>query len=170
MRDTPFRPSLPLLLLSGAFALSGCSDTSGGYPSLQPRAIEQLSFAEPQRPAPPPAVADPDAITRFAPMIEQARKADEAFRHVLDAEAGALARGRKASMGSDAWGIAQQSLSRVETARGPVQRILSTLDAARNAPPTESSTGEALAAAQAFDQVQAIDQSEDGAVKAASGG
>jgi hypothetical protein len=166
MHDTPFRPSCKLLILPVALALTGCSDTAGGYPSLQPRPVEQLSFAEPQRAAPPPAVADPAAIARFAPMIERARKADDVFRQALKAESGALARGRKAATGSDAWGIAQQSLSRVETARGPVQRILSDLDAARNAPPTETSTGEALAAAQAFDEVQAIDRSETDALRA----
>jgi hypothetical protein len=166
MRDTPPRSHFPLLLAPVALALTGCSDTSGGYPSLQPRPVEQLSFAEPVRPAPPPAVADPAAIARYAPMIEKARTADDAFRRVLKEESGVLAKGRGAATGSDAWGIAQQSLSRVETARGPVQRILSDLDAARNAPPTETSTGEALAAAQAFDQVQAIDQGEGQALKA----
>lgn len=156
--------------LSIALAVCACSDTSGGYPSLQPRAVEQLSFAEPQRPAPPPVVADPAAIARYAPLIAKAHRADLAFHRVLKEESGALARGREAPTGSDAWGNAQQSLSRVQSARGPVQRILTDLDAARAVPPGETSAGEALAAAQAFDQVQAIDRDEAEALAPLSGG
>jgi hypothetical protein len=170
MRDPSIRRLASFLTLPIGLAVCGCSDTSSGYPSLQPRPIEQLSFAEPVRVAPPVVVADPAAIARYTAMIEQAHTADRAFHRILQDEGAALARGRSAAIGSDAWGIAQQSLSRVQTARGPIQRVLADLDTARAVPPGETSPGEALAAAQAFEQVQAIDRGEADALAKLSGG
>ncbi|HLY89487.1 MAG TPA: hypothetical protein VKQ27_10940, partial [Acetobacteraceae bacterium] len=100
----------------------------------------------------------------YAPLIAQAREADASFRRTLDEERGALTRGRSAAMGSEAWTAAQQALSRVETARGPVVRTLSELDAARDAEITHTDSGEAIAAANAFEQVRRIDEAEAGAL------
>lgn len=146
-----------LLLL---VAMTGCTGPSSGYPSLAPRPIEEMSLAEPTRAAPPPAVASEAAAARYAPLIAQARDADAAFRRTLEDEGGALARGRAAAIGSEAWTAAQQSLSRVETARGPVVRIVSELDAARDADITHTDSGEAMAAANAFEAVRQIDDAE----------
>jgi hypothetical protein len=145
-------------------ALAGCTGAAAGYPSLAPRPIEALSLAEPTRPAPAPAVADPAALARYAPVIEQAHTDDANFRETLKQERETLERGRNAARGSDAWLAAQTALSRVETARAPVARTLSDLDAARSAAPTEGNTGEALAANQAFEQVQKLDEAETAAL------
>lgn len=154
--------ALPLLL-----AIAGCTGASSGYPSLAPRPIEEMSLAEPTRPAPPPAVENTAAAARYAPVIVQAREDDAAFRRTLDEERGALIRGRSAATGSEAWTAAQQALSRVETARGPVVRALSELDAARDAEITHTDTGEAIAAANAFEQVRQIDEAEVSALSQA---
>ncbi len=146
--------------LSLSFVAAGCTGPSSGYPSLAPRPIEQMSLAEPSQNAPPPAVESPAAAARYAPVVQQARAADEAFRRTLGEERGTLTRGRGAAFGSDAWTAAQQSLSRVEAAREPVARALSELDAARNSGTTATNTGEALAAADAFEQVRRIDDAE----------
>jgi hypothetical protein len=52
----------------------------------------------------------------------------------------------------------------VETARGAVVRTLSELDAARDAEITHTDSGEAIAAANAFEQVRQIDEAEAGAL------
>lgn len=154
------------LILPLTLVLAGCIGTSAGYPSLAPRPIESMSLAEPARPAASPAVADPAAVTRYAPIIKQARVDDVAFADTLNRERPILDRGRTAPEGSDAWTAAQTSLSRLVAARAPVARALSELDAARSAPPTETNTGEALAAQQAFDEVQQIDRQEATALSA----
>jgi len=150
---------LPLLLASAA-----CTGPESGYPSLAPRPVESLSLAEPARPAAAPAVADPAALASYAPVVEQARADDATFQETLKQERETLERGRSAPRGSDAWTAAQTSLSRVEAARAPVARALSDLDAARSSAPTEENTGRALAASQAFEQVQALDEAETAAL------
>jgi hypothetical protein len=154
-------------LLSPMLVLAGCTGKGPGYPSLAPRAIEQRSFAEPAPPPASPQVADPAAVARYAPTIARARAADAAFQRTLDAERAALVRGRGAATGSDAWAAAQVSLSRVQDARAPVIKALADLDAARDAEPTHTDTGEAIAATQAFQQVQQIDSAEVSALSAA---
>jgi hypothetical protein len=162
----PIRAPFAILLV---VALAGCGEQSGTYPSLAPRPIEQISLAEPTRPAPPAAVADPAAVERYAPLIGQARKADTDFRRVLGDERGALARGRGAAEGSDAWLAAQVSASRIETARGPVAKALADLDAARSALDPQTDTGAMVAIEQAFDQVQQIADTENAAVAEVTG-
>jgi len=154
-------------VLPSMLVLAACTGKGPGYPSLAPRPIEQKSFAEPAPPPAAPQVADPAAIARYAPTIERARTADAAFLRALEAERGALARGRGAATGSDAWAAAQVSLSRVQDARAPVIKALADLDAARSADPTHADTGEAIAATQAFDAVQQIDSAEAAALSAA---
>jgi hypothetical protein len=172
MPKPPPRRAVSIVLLSSLawtapLALGGCSGPGADYPSLAPRPIENLSLAEPATPPAPPQVADPTAVARYAPMIAQARSADEAFQRALAQARPALAAGRAAATGSDPWAQAQVALTRIETAREPVAKLLADLDAARNADPTHVSTGEAIAAAQAFDQVQQIDSGETKALSEA---
>jgi hypothetical protein len=148
-------------------AIAGCTGKGPGYPSLAPRPIEEKSFAEPAPPPATPQVADPAAVARYAPTIERAHVADVAFRHMLDEARGALAKGRGAASGSDAWASAQVSLSRLQDARVPVIKALAELDGARDADPTHANTGEAIAATEAFDAVQQIDSAEAAALSAA---
>lgn len=161
----PLPPCAPTaLILPVLLALAGCTGASAGYPSLAPRPIEALSLAEPARPAPAPAVADATALARYAPVIGQARVDDATFRRTFQQERDTLERGREAPRGSDAWTAAQTSLSRVETARAPVARALSELDAARNSDLTQENTGQAIAANQAFEQVRQLDEAETAAL------
>lgn len=153
-----------------AAALAGCAGQSGRYPSLAPRPIEQLSLAEPSRPEAPAAVADPAAVKRYAPLIARARAADADFRRVLEEERPALGRGRGAAQGSDAWLAAQVSLSRIETARGPVAKALADLDTARSSLDPQTDTGAMVAIGDAFDQVQRISDDEQAAVARATAG
>jgi hypothetical protein len=162
----PSRSCAPVLVL--ALTVAGCAQTGAGYPSLAPRPIENLSLTEPERPAPPPSTADPASVSRYAPLIERARIDDAAFRRVMEEERAALAHGRGAAAGSEAWTAAQVSLSRIETARGPVAKTLAELDAARSGDLTQTDSGAAVASRQAFDEVQRINDEEQAAVSAVS--
>ena len=162
-----FRRMAFVAVLPSMLALASCTGKGPGYPSLAPRAIEQKSFADPAPPPAPSQVADPAALARYAPTVSRAQTADVAFEHTLEAEREALIRGRRAAAGSDAWAAAQVSLSRVQDARAPVIKALADLDAARDAEPTHTDTGEAIAAEQAFDEVQRIDSAEAAALSTA---
>jgi len=151
--------ALPLSL-----SLAGCADYAAHYPSLAPRPIENISLVETRRPTPPPASANADAVARYMPLIQEARDADTSFHRTLDEERSTLALGKDSPTGSDAWVAAQTSLSRIEATRAPITRILSDLDAARNADPSHASSGEAIAAAEAFEQVHQIDTAESAAI------
>jgi hypothetical protein len=148
--------------------VAGCTGPGAGYPSLAPRPIENLSLTEPDRPAPPPPTADTASIARYAPLVVRARSDDAAFHRVLEQERATLARGRAAAAGSDAWTAAQVSLSRIETARGPVAKILADLDAERSSGPTQTDSGTAVASQQAFEEVQRINDAERAAIDALS--
>jgi hypothetical protein len=173
-RSRPPAPSaigLPAVALMAAMlGVAGCSGPGAGYPSLAPRPIENLSLTEPERPTPPPPTADPASVARYAPLVERARSDDTAFRKVLEQERGTIARGRGAATGSDAWTAAQVSLSRIETARGPVAKMLADLDAERSGDPTQTDSGKAVASQQAFEEVQRINDAEQAAVDALSPG
>lgn len=155
----------PVTLLPLALLATACSAGPADYPSLSPRPIEQMSLAEPDQPPSPPPTADPEATARFAPLVEQAKTADEDFQHTMEAERGALIKGRGASEGSEAWTAAQLSLTRISAARAPVAKVLAELDAARDGGNTQTNSGEAIAAIQAFEQVQQIDTRERAALE-----
>lgn len=161
----PARAAIAAALVA---SLAACAGRSGSYPSLAPRPIEQLSLAEPNRPEVPAPVADPGAVERYAPLIAQARAADVDFRRVLEEERATLGRGRGATQGSDAWLAAQVSLSRVETARGPVAKALADLDTARSSLDPQTDTGAMVAIGDAFDQVQRISDDEQAALARAA--
>lgn len=162
-------PARAILASMLVLVTAGCGGSSEPYPSLAPRPIEQISMAEPNRPEAPAAVADPAAVQRYAPLIARARGADGDFRRVLEEERPALARGRGAGEGSEAWLAAQVSLSRIETARGPVAKALADLDAARSGLDPQTDTGAMVAIGQAFDTVQQLSNAEDAALAQATG-
>lgn len=169
MNHTPPLPVRLAVAVALCAALAGCAGQAGSYPSLAPRPIEQVSLAEPTRPDAPAPVADPAAAERYAPLIARARAADTDFRRVLEEERAALGRGRGAAQGSDAWLAAQVSLSRIETARGPVAKALADLDTARSSLDPQTDTGAMVAIGGAFDQVQRISDDEQAAVARAAG-
>lgn len=159
---TPARLALPLLvfeLVFGLVALGGCADTTR-YPSLALRPIETMSLAEPAAKPVPAGTASTAADARYAPLVDQARAGDAAFRHALDVAKPALARGRAAAIGSDGWTAAQVGLSRLQAARDPVTQALLLLQTAGEAPETRGDSGLAAAAARALATVAAIDHTE----------
>jgi hypothetical protein len=115
----------PLLLtFFAAVPVTGCA-TGGEFPSLAPRAVEQLSFEEPVR-VDPPVAADPALSGRANALLAEARTGERQFE---EAYALALPAVRAAGpVGSDSWVQAQEAISRVEAARIGTSGALSDLD------------------------------------------
>jgi hypothetical protein len=111
---------LPLLTL----LVGGCA-TGGDFPSLAPRAVEQLSFEEPIK-VDPPVAADPALRNRADALLAEARAGDGAFEQAV-AEAQRRTRGAGPS-GSESWIQAQEAISRVEAARARTTNALAELD------------------------------------------
>ena len=144
----------PLLL---GLLVAGCA-RGGDFPSLAPRAVEQLSMEEPIR-VDPPVAPDPTLRARVAELFARARAGDAAFERAY-ARAAPLARAAGGS-GSDSWVQAQESLSRAEVARTETTVALADLDRLaieRADVPTNESDHEALMEAQQAAQALANDQ------------
>jgi hypothetical protein len=111
--------------IAAALLAAGCT-TSGEFPSLAPRAIEQEDpLAEPVR-TPPVVARDPAITARAAELLGQARRGEAEFAAAV-AAATAVA-GRAGAPGSDSWVEGQQALSRAEAARAPATLALAELD------------------------------------------
>lgn len=118
----------PILLagLVAAAMLAGCNDRRD-YPLLGQRPIEREPSALP--PSPPPAApTDVARNARAAALAELARQGDAGFVRLAEATCDNIARGLGAGQGSEAWIAAQQALSSLQAARGPVQSAAAELD------------------------------------------
>ncbi|MFT4055572.1 MAG: hypothetical protein QM681_13780 [Novosphingobium sp.] len=115
---------LPLALL--AVSLGGCAEHQ--YPSLLPRAGEQLDFREPTAPPPAPVAADPALDSRISAARETLKQASAAF----DASAGRAERladaARGAPAGSDPWLDAEIALADLDAAHARQSDVLADLE------------------------------------------
>lgn len=108
----------------------GCASTdSSGFPSLAKRPIEtRFDVAE----SPPLALPGPlpaDIEGRLARWRDQAAASGSAFAAALPLASADVAAATKAPVASEAWIVAQQSLSRLAIARGPLADALADVDA-----------------------------------------
>jgi len=107
--------------------LSACSTVGGPYPSLQPRANEQV---DPRLPVPRPIndrPVKPALAGRLAELVAQARSGDAAFQPAA-AQAERLANGAGAPQ-SEGWIAAQEAVSAAIAAAGPTRIALGDIDA-----------------------------------------
>ena len=116
-----------LPIAAALLSLSACAKDTTHYPSLAPRAVEKLGFAEPQVPVvevtPDPAL---DAkIAEFGRTLDRVAKgfADDAAK----ADAAARRAGGQA-VGSDAWLDAQTALAVLDDWRAQTSSLLSDID------------------------------------------
>jgi hypothetical protein len=116
-----FAPILPILLLSA------CGTPGGPYPSLQPRAAETIDPRIPvERPMNNRPVT-PALASRLAQLVAQAHGSEGAFDSAAaNAEQSAASAGTPQSEG---WIAAQEALSGVIEAHGPVAAALGDVDA-----------------------------------------
>lgn len=120
------RPFLPLA--TSLALLAGCAGDAGTYPSLAPRPIEKLGFAEPEAPAPVAAAPDPALDTAIAAIAERLDTVTAGFGgDAAKAEAGAR-RAKGQPVGSDAWLDAQSALAGLDDWRAQASAIVTDVD------------------------------------------
>lgn len=114
-------------LLALPIALSACSTTGDGYPSLLPRPIESRDAGEVVRPDP---VVTPDAAldSRIAEQLAAAERIATRFRSLAMETESRVAVARGVAVGSDSWLAAQTALADLNRARGETVEIVTALE------------------------------------------
>ena len=119
------RPLPFAIALAAALTLAGCV-SPGPFPSLAPRPEEaNVSTAEPVR-AEPQVADDAQLRQRVGALVAQSLEGLTAFDAAYPAADRATAAAGAA--GSDSWSVAQQALSRLETARSRTTNAQAELD------------------------------------------
>ena len=158
-------PSASALL--AVLALSACADPRSGYPSLSPRPIErEVLKADPVPPAPESMPAPLPASADIAAIVARAEAADVAFRDSLAKEAAGIVAGLRQEAGSEAWVVAQQRYSGLDSLRTPVAEALAELDRRREAAVTAGNVAEADAITEAVVRLQATYDAQRAALDA----
>jgi len=147
--------------------VGACSSSGGPYPSLQPRAAEQIDPRLPiERPMNDRPVT-PALAAQLRALVDQARGGEAAFDSAVS-RAEQLAASAGAPQ-SDGWVVAQEALSAAIATRRPVSEALSQIDAlGASALQTQGGLAPSdLAAVQnAGEEVGAIDQRQAARIKA----
>lgn len=157
------------ILTSSVFAttimLAGCGPQVSA-PSLLPRAVEKQPIDMPltdAREAETPAT--PALLAQVAAVTGAADAADRAFAAQKDRSAAAVARAVDAVQGSEVWIAAQESLTALDAARGPVAEAATALDALRQ-DPANAGPGNRAAIDQAAKRVEQMDAAQKAAIAA----
>lgn len=119
------RALAPLASLS---LVAACASDPTVYPSLAPRPVEKLGFAEPAPPPPVPAAADSTLDASLATITAKGSSAARDFDRAA-ARATTLARAaRGAKVGSDAWIAAQTAIADLDALRSSYGDTIDALD------------------------------------------
>ncbi len=125
-RARPLAELLGVALMGG---LGGCAGALEGYPSLAPRAAEGVSIAAPIPDASTPSPAAPPALAaRLSALRGEAAAAGRDFTPLALAAERAAAAARGGPRDGEAWLVAQQAISRAESAIVPTAAALAELD------------------------------------------
>ncbi len=120
-----FRALAPLAPLA---LLAACASDPTVYPSLAPRPVEKLGFAEPATPPPAPTAQDPALDRELAAITVKGNTAARDFDKAA-ARAETLARAaRGAKVGSDAWITAQTAIADLDALRSSYGDTVGALD------------------------------------------
>ena len=150
-------------LAAATLSLSGCA-TSGSFPSLAPRPIEQAAAAQP--PTTPVVViapSDPARVARVRVLVEKAQAGVPDFNSALALASQAVGGGK--ATGSDGWITAQVAVSRLERMREPVGTVLSELTTEQRTLLMGPESEDRAMLEAAFAQVSALDQQQAEAVR-----
>lgn len=158
-----------IALLPILFALAACGGRMIDAPSLSPRAVEKSPVPYPDQASEPQVAADPALIEKIAAIEADAAKGHAAFEAAQARAAAAIAKAAGAAAGSEAWTVAQQELSVLESARNVVGHAGVDLDGLRN-DPANATSGNRTAIDAASVRVEALSKAEADAVSRLSAG
>ncbi len=113
------------LTLAAALLAGGCADR-GTFPSLAPRPVEKLGFEEPVRAA-PDLPADAALRQRVASLLGEAQAGQNDYAAAVGAAERAVA--AAGAPEGEAWVVAHQAISRLESARRRTATAMADLDA-----------------------------------------
>ena len=119
------KSAAPLALL--ALALPGCARDTTQYPSLSPRAVEKLGFAEPVV-AVVEAKPDPALDTQIATFGQTLDRVAKGFTDDAIKAETAAGRARGKAVGSDAWLDAQTALAALDDWRAQTSSLLTDVE------------------------------------------
>lgn len=163
------RISTPIVFPFAALALallSACGPQVHA-PSLAPRPVEKQPIALPGEASEPATPVDPALAAGITPLIAAAQAGDQAFVRQRATTEVAVARAAGSATGSEAWIVAQQALSALDGARGPVRDSVAAIDALRS-DPANAGSGNRAAIDAAAATIEALDDAEAAAVAALS--
>ena len=115
-------------LLGSLVPLAGCARDTEHYPSLAPRAVEKLGFAEPET-KPVEAQPDPALDATIADKRRQLAEIAKGFAGAAAASESATRAAQGRAVGSDAWLDAQTSLAGLDDFRAQASSLASDVDA-----------------------------------------
>jgi hypothetical protein len=136
MRIKPAPATLPrtaFLPLIAAFALAGCGDGGGRFPSLAQRPAERQFTESAAAPAPKPPQgpfeADPATLKHIDSLHRDAAEAAATFATRADEAARLTGAARGTGVGSEAWAAATVAMAALDSARSATALPLADLDA-----------------------------------------
>lgn len=122
--------SLLSLSLSLTALLGGCLEPMADRPSLARRDVE-LRDRQAEAKAPPPpieSVTDPALARDLTALLARADKAEADFAMARSAAQQAVAAAKNASVGSEAWSVAQTRISALDAPRRELTQLLGDLE------------------------------------------
>jgi hypothetical protein len=115
--------------ISLALALCACATPeTAGYPSLAPRPVEKLGFAEPAAPEAKPVVADPALDATIAAARTKLASGKTAFDTAAASAAPAAGAAKGAAAGSEPWIEAQTRLATLDSLRADTSLVVTDLE------------------------------------------
>lgn len=116
-----------------ALMVSGCGARVSA-PSLLPRPVERQPIKAPDEPREAESSVDQSVAAQIATLLAEARTRDAAFQAQREKTSVLVRAAEKASAGSEAWIAAQQAVSALDAARGPLQSLVGQIDDLRQVP------------------------------------
>ncbi|TPG08474.1 hypothetical protein [Sphingomonas oligophenolica] len=118
----PFASPILLLVL-----ISGCARHDRGYPSLLPRPVEALGFAEPETEQ-PDVSPDPALDAKIAEQRQSLARVAKGFTDAAATAEAAAGRAKGRAVGTDAWLDAQSRLAELDDWRAQASALVTDID------------------------------------------
>lgn len=118
----PLASAILLLVLA-----PGCARDDRAYPSLAPRAVEALGFAEPETKQ-PDVSPDPTLDTKIAEQRQSLARVAKGFTAAAAAAEATAGRAKGQAVGTDAWLDAQSRLAELDDWRAQASALVTDTD------------------------------------------